>query len=145
MNNEYEIQLSGPFDVTDSSGCTWKVESIHISDEGYGIIDVYVALDLPDDDTRLHEDRAVIGQILSRLRSLGYAGPDFGPGADDMQGCGFIVLEAPEEFGTFAAAKGWRNLADDYLDDEADEAGAMNDGDAARDVYFALMQRLRLG
>lgn len=142
MNNEHELKLCGPFDLTDSLGRTWRVASMHIFDEGYGPIDVYVKLTSGDEDERLHEDQKVIAQISARIRSLGYDGPDLRVGAEDLQDHLLIVLEAPEEFTAFAAARGWRNLADDYADDDADQRVAMAEISAAG-VYAALMARLR--
>jgi hypothetical protein len=145
MDKEYAIQLSGPFEVTDSLGRNWKVDSVRIFDEGWGGIDVYVAFASAEDEDRLHEDAAVIRQILSRLRALGYVGPDFGPAAEELQDCGLIVLEAPEEFEPFAASLGWRNLAEDYLDGEPAGAAALHGDTTAHAIYAALMQKLRTG
>lgn len=121
MNSENIIQLSGPFRVFDSSGRSWEIEAIRIFDEGYGIIDIYVHLTQPMDDEPLFEDALVIKQILSRLRFLGYTGPDFGHGHLGLQDEKLIVLEAGEEFGSFATSKGWKNLAEEYPDDERKE------------------------
>ncbi|MES2535895.1 MAG: hypothetical protein V4632_08490 [Pseudomonadota bacterium] len=145
MNNETEIQLSGPFRATDSSGQTRDIKAIRIFDEGYGIIDVYVDFVVSMEDDPLYEDSVLIGQILSRLRSLGYQGPDFGHGDLALQDDKLIVLEAPEEFNSFAASKGWKNLADEYADD-SDESGAGNSsGDAASGTLFSgLMRKLNV-
>jgi len=155
MDSENVIQLSGPFSVTDSLGRTWNLNGIRIFDEGYGIIDVYVDFASSMDDAPLYEDACLIGQILGRLRTLGYAGPDFGPGDPGMHDDRLIVLEAPEEFGRFAASRGWKNLAAEY--DEHDDYGEHDEyADAADDnavpdilsdplsqiVYAALMHRL---
>lgn len=142
-NDEYAILLCGPFDVTDSAGRKWRIDSVSIFNEGYGSIDVYVMLETAGEEVRLHEDSAVIRQILRKLRSLGYDGPDFGPGDEDLQDDTLIVLAAPEEFESFAAAKGWRNLADDYADDVAQDVRLAQEEDAALAVYSALMARLR--
>jgi hypothetical protein len=144
MDSENVIRLSGPFRINDSAGRTWNVHAIRIYDEGYGIIDVYVDLDDSMEDEPLYEDPQVILQILARLRMLGYDGPDFGPGDPGLQDEKLIVLEAPEEFGYFAASKGWRNLAEEYAEEGAD---AVTSGDAtinahARAAFDALMQRL---
>jgi len=116
MNDEPEIQLSGPFSVPDASGQTQAVKAIRIFDEGYGIIDVYVDLAAPVHGTRPHTDRTLIGHILARLRTLGYVGPDFGPGDPGLQDTNLIVLEAPEQFNEFATRNGWKNLAEEFAD-----------------------------
>lgn len=144
MDNENVIQLSGPFRINDSLGRTWEVRAIRIYDEGYGIIDVYVDLDATMEDDPLYEDPVVIRQILARLRMLGYDGPDFGAGDPGQQDDKLIVLEAPEEFGHFAASRGWKNLAETYEDDDANAAAS---GDATMDpraqaAFDALMKKL---
>lgn len=144
MDSENVIPLSGPFQINDSLGQTWSVLAIRIYDEGYGIIDVYVDLDESMDEHPLYEDPVVIRQILARLRMLGYDGPDFGAGDPGLQDDRLIVLEAPEEFGYFAASKGWKNLAEEYSEEGA-EAAATGDAPAnalARAAFDALMQRL---
>jgi len=145
MDSENIIQLSGPFKVTDSSGRTWDLNGIRIFDEGYGIIDVYVDFASSMEDDPLYEDAHLIKQILSRLRALGYIGPDFGHGDPGLQDDTLIVLEAPEEFGRFAASKGWKNLAEEYADDN-DEASSsveiMADPVSSR-LFSALMRKLR--
>lgn len=147
MDSENVIQLSGPFNVTDSLGRLWKLNGIRIYDEGYGIIDVYVDFVSSMDGEPLYEDALLIAQILARLRALGYTGPDFGPGDAGMQDDKLIVLEAPEEFGRFAASKGWKNLAAQYAEDGDDSAAAHDflADPTAQIVYAALMQRLRTG
>ena len=117
MNNDTDIQLSGPFKATDGSGHNHDIKAIRIFDEGYGIIDVYVDFAAKIEPT-LYKDKTLIGQILTRLRSLGYVGPDFGHGDLGLQDSKLIVLEAPEEFNTFAASKGWKDLAAEFEDDE---------------------------
>lgn len=144
MDNEHVIRLSGPFRINDSLGRTWNASAIRIVDESYGIIDIYVDLDTSVEDELLHEDPVVIRAILSRLRVLGYDGPDFGPAESGMQDDKLIVLEAPEEFGRFAESKGWKNLAAAYAEEED---GAESDDTALEDVHAraafdALMQRL---
>ncbi len=116
MNNDTDIQLSGPFKATDGAGRVHEVSAIRIFDEGYGIIDVYVDFAVTI-DAALYKDKAVIGQIMTRLRSLGYVGPDLGHGDPGLQDKKLIVLEAPEEFNAFASGKGWKNLAEEF-DDE---------------------------
>jgi hypothetical protein len=144
MDSENIIQLSGPFPITDSAGRTWNVRGIRIYDEGYGIIDVYVDLDDSMEEEPLYEDALVIRQILSRLRALGYEGPDFGPGDPGLQDDKLIVLEAPEEFGYFAAVKGWKNLAEEYGEgsiNTMDSVDATPDPQAQA-TFDTLMQRL---
>lgn len=116
MNNDTDIQLSGPFKAIDGSGRSHDIKAIRIFDEGYGIIDVYVDFSAPVDNGAC-KDKTLIGHILKRLRSLGYVGPDFGHGDLGLQDKKLIVLEAPEEFNAFAAGKGWKNLAEEFDDD----------------------------
>ncbi len=145
MHSENVIQLSGPFRVTDSLGRTWDLNGIRIFDEGYGIIDVYVDFAASMDDEPLYQDPLMIAQILARLRVLGYAGPDFGPGDPGMQDERLIVLEAPEEFGRFAACKGWKNLAEEYAEEpEAADADDTLTDPVAHTVFSALMRKLRM-
>jgi hypothetical protein len=144
MSNDYTIRLSGPFDLTDSLGRVHRVTSMYIYDEGYGQIDVHAAVASGDEEEdSLHEDAAVIRQLMSRLRSVGYVGPDFGPASDDLQDAGLIVLEAPEAFGMFAATKGWKNLAEDYREGEAQDASASEVMTTTEAVYCELLTRLR--
>jgi hypothetical protein len=126
MNHDTDIQLSGPFTVTDASGQSHKINAIRIFDEGYGIIDVYVEFAASIGDDHLYEDGVLIRQVLARLRSLGYVGPDFGHGDLGLQDDKLIVLEAPEEFNTFAASKGWKNLAEEFADADEDDSAAEN-------------------
>jgi hypothetical protein len=146
MHDENTIRLSGAFSITDSSGRIWNIDAIRIFDEGYGLIDVYVDFAESMDDEPLYDDPRVIGQILFRLRSVGYAGPDFGVGASDMQDDKLIVLEAPEAFGDFAASLGWKNLAEEYATDD-EQATATDDSDAAQasacQEFDALMRKMR--
>lgn len=138
MNSENEIQLSGPFKIFDSSGRAWDIKAMRIFDESYGIIDVYVDFAVSMEDEPLYEDALVIRQLLARLRFLGYTGQDFGPGDLGLQDDKLIVLEAPEEFGAFAASKGWKNLAEAYLDEQnADDADS-------RMLFSALMRKLQV-
>jgi hypothetical protein len=122
MNSETDIQLSGPFSVTDAAGRTHNIKAIRIFDEGYGIIDVYVDFAAAVGKDRLYEDKVLIAQVLAQLRRSGYAGPDFGHGDLGLQDDKLIVLEAPEEFNDFAASKGWKNLADEFADEQDAEA-----------------------
>jgi hypothetical protein len=145
MHSENVIQLSGPFNVTDSSGRIWDLHGIRIFDEGYGIIDVYVDFVESMEDDPLYEDAYLIGQIIARLRALGYIGPDFGHGDPGLQDEKLIVLEAPEEFSRFAASKGWKNLAEEYADDHGDTFSSVDimADPASHIVFSALMQKLR--
>ncbi|CAH0235156.1 hypothetical protein SRABI118_02573 [Massilia sp. Bi118] len=113
MTTDTDIELSGPFQAKDGTGRTHDVKAIRIFDEGYGIIDVYV-----DFKARLepgtHKDSVLLRQIVDRLRAVGYKGPDFGLSDPGLQESKLIVLEAPEEFSSFAKSKGWKNLAEDF-------------------------------
>lgn len=120
MNNQTDIQLSGPFSARDSSGQMRDIKGIRIFDEGYGMIDVYVDFASGFADDPLHTDEVLIGAILNRLRLLGYRGPDFGLADAALQDDRLIVLQAPEPFNDFAASKGWRNLAEEFADDDED-------------------------
>jgi hypothetical protein len=116
MTTDTDIQLSGPFKASDSSGRSHDVKAIRIFDEGYGIIDVYVDFAKPI-ESGLYKDKALVGQIIDRLRALGYVGPNFAHSDPGLQDSKLIVLEAPEEFSDFAKKKGWKNLAEEF-DDE---------------------------
>ncbi len=117
MTTDTDIQLSGPFKATDSSGTTHEVKAIRIFDEGYGIIDVYVDFSAPIENG-LYNDQVLLGQIMTKLRSLGYVGPDFGHSDLGLQERNLIVLEAPEEFCAFATRHGWKNLAEEFDDED---------------------------
>lgn len=131
MNSETDIQLSGPFSVTDATGRSHNINAIRIFDEGYGIIDVYIDFASAIGKDRLYEDKVLIAQVLGQLRKIGYVGPDFGHGDLGLQDDKLIVLEAPEEFNAFAASKGWKNLADEFAEDDyADEGYENYEGDA---------------
>jgi hypothetical protein len=116
MTTDSDIFLSGPFKASDSTGRSHDVKAIRIFDEGYGIIDVYVDFEAPVDGA-LYKDKVLTRQIVERLRTLGYKGPDFGHSDPGLQDRKLIVLEAPEEFAAFAKSKGWKNLAEEF-DDE---------------------------
>jgi len=142
-NDNEDIQLSGPFKATDASGKTHEVKGIRIFDEGYGIIDVYVDFAAALGQGRLYQDQVLVGQILSRLRALGYVGPDFGHGDLGLQDDKLIVLEAPEEFNAFAASKGWKNLAEEFEDEHhavADDGAA---APASSTQLDALMRKFK--
>lgn len=116
MTTDTDIQLSGPFKASDSSGRSHDVKAIRIFDEGYGIIDVYVDFAKPI-ESGLYKDKVLVGHIVDRLRALGYVGPNFSHSDPGLQDSKLIVLEAPEEFSDFAKHKGWKNLAEEF-DDE---------------------------
>ena len=116
MSTDTDIQLSGPFKAVDSSGRSHDVKAIRIYDEGYGIIDVFVDFAKPV-EAGAYKDKALVKQIIDRLRALGYVGPDFAHSDPGLQDSKLIVLEAPEEFSEFAKKKGWKNLAEEF-DDE---------------------------
>jgi hypothetical protein len=116
MTTDTDIQLSGPFKASDSNGRSLDVKAIRIFDEGYGIIDVYVDFAAPVEPGS-YKDEKLVGNIIDRLRTLGYVGPNFGHSDPGLQDSKLIVLEAPEEFSDFAKKKGWKNLAEEF-DDE---------------------------
>lgn len=116
MTTDTDIQLSGPFKASDSSSRSHDVKAIRIFDEGYGIIDVYVDFAAPIEGG-LYKDKVLVGNIIDRLRALGYVGPNFSHSDPGLQDRKLIVLEAPEEFSAFAKLKGWKNLAEEF-DDE---------------------------
>jgi hypothetical protein len=116
MTTDTDIQLSGPFKASDSSGRSHDVKAVRIFDEGYGIIDVYVDFAAPLEGG-LYKDKVLVGNIIDRLRALGYVGPNFSHSDPGLQDRKLIVLEAPEEFSAFAKLKGWKNLAEEF-DDE---------------------------
>jgi len=140
MKNDSDIQLSGPFKVTDANGGAHDVAGIRIFDEGYGIIDVYVDFAQRIGELHLYEDAAVVRQVLAKLRSLGYQGPDFGHGDLGLQDEKVIVLEAPEAFNGFAAHKGWKNLAEEF-DEDADDP--VMDGALSTTHLDALMRKFK--
>jgi hypothetical protein len=140
MQNDTDIEISGPFTVRDSSGNPRDIAAIKIFDEGYGIIDVYVHMARSMDGDRLYEDQVLVGQVMARLHQLGYAGPDFGHGDLGLQDDKLIVLEAPEAFNAFAASRGWKNLAEEFAEDET-EAG--NAQPASSAVLDALMRKFK--
>jgi hypothetical protein len=115
MNKDTDIQLSGPFKATDGAGRAHDAKAIRIFDEGYGIIDVYVEF-AARLDPGAYKDTVLVRQIIDRLRSVGYKGPDFGHSDPGLQESRLIVLEAPEEFAAFAKSRGWKNLAEDFDD-----------------------------
>lgn len=145
MNNENDIQLSGPFEVTDTAGRTRKIQAIRIFDEGYGIIDVYVDFASSIQGERLYQDTVLVKQVLARLRLLGYVGPDFGHGDLGLQDDKLIVLEAPEEFNVFAASKGWKNLAEEFASDTESDLSADDSGadSASKTQLDALMRKFK--
>ncbi len=114
MNQDTDIHLSGPFEATDGSGRTHQVKAIRIFDEGYGAIDIYV--DFVASISGLHKDAALIGAVQAQLRKLGYQGPSVSAGDSVLQENRLLVLEAPDEFSTFAASKGWKDLSEEYGD-----------------------------
>ncbi len=144
MQNDTDIELCGPFTVRDSSGNARDIASIKIFDEGYGIIDVYVHMAMSTDGDQLHDDAVLIGQIMKRLHQLGYVGPDFGHGDLGLQDDKLIVLEAPEGFNAFAASRGWKNLAEEFAEDEAQaDAGAAGTQPPSGTLLDALMRKFK--
>ena len=113
MNQDTDIQLSGPFKAVDGSGRTVDIKSIRIFDEGYGVIDLYVDLAAPAADG-LHKDQKLIAEISARLRALGYSGPDMTPGDPVIQEKRLMVLDTPDEFLPFAVRKGFKDLTSEF-------------------------------
>ena len=116
MNKDTDIQLSGPFKATDGSGRAHDIKAIRIFDEGYGAIDVYV--DFAGSIAGLHKDKTLIAAIVAQLRTTGYKGPVLTPGDSVLQENKLMVLEAPDEFNAYAAGKGWKDLAEEFNDDD---------------------------
>lgn len=108
-----DIAICGGFKALDTSGKEHSIKGIRIYDEGYGVIDVFVDFLAPM-EAGTYKDSVLIQQILAKLRSAGYSGPDFGATDPTLQERKMIVLEAPEEFCAFAASKGWKNLAEEF-------------------------------
>jgi hypothetical protein len=113
MNQDTDIQLSGPFKALDGSGRTVDIKSLRIFDEGYGVIDLYVDLAAPATDG-LHKDQKLIAEISARLRALGYNGPDLAPGDPVIQEKRLVVLDTPDEFLPFAVRKGFKDLTAEF-------------------------------
>jgi len=65
-------------------------------------------------DPDAYKDTVLVRQLVERLRTLGYKGPDFGHSDPGLQESRLIVLEAPEEFSAFAKSRGWKNLAEEF-------------------------------
>lgn len=116
MNQDTDIQLSGPFKTTDGAGRTVDIKAIRIFDEGYGVVDVYVDLAAPAAEG-LHRDKKLIAGITAHLRTLGYSGPDLAPGDPVLQEKRLLVLDTPDEFLPFAVRKGFKDLTSEF-DDE---------------------------
>ncbi|KQN75420.1 MULTISPECIES: hypothetical protein [Duganella] len=115
MSNNTDIQLSGPFKATDGAGRAHDAKAIRIFDEGYGAIDVYV--DFAGSVSGLHKDKSLIDAVVAQLRTVGYKGPALTAGDPVLQEGKLLVLEAPDEFNTFAAGKGWKDLAEEFGDE----------------------------
>lgn len=113
MSNDTDINLCGPFKVTDSSGRSLDVKAIRIFDEGYGMLDVYVDFGTPIEAGQ-YKDKTLIAGVMAQLRSMGYKGPDFGPSEPGLQERKLLVLEASDEFLPFAKSRGWKDLAEEF-------------------------------
>jgi len=116
MNQDTDIQLSGPFKALDGGGRNVDIKSLRIFDEGYGVVDLYVDLAAPASEG-LHKDRKLISEISARLRPPGYTGPDLAAGDPVIQERRLIVLDTPDEFLPFAVRQGFKDLAAEF-DDE---------------------------
>ena len=143
MDNDTDIIMSGPFTARDSSGQVREFSAIRIFDEGYGVIDVYADLRHPMDGDPLAEDSVLLRNIVAHLRTLGYAGPDFGLGDAGLQDDHVIVLEAPEAFNAFAESRGWKNLAAEFADDESGDNDPHGAAPAASAQLDALMKKFK--
>lgn len=113
MSNDTDIILCSKFAAKDSGGREHQIKQIRIPDEGYGILDVYVDFAAAL-EPGLYRDRTLVGDIMAKLRSLGYKGPDFSHSDPGLQERKLIVLEAPEEFCAFAKHHGWKDLAEEF-------------------------------
>jgi len=116
MNQDTDIQLSGPFKASDGSGRSVEIKSLRIFDEGYGVVDLYADLAAPATDG-LHRDAKFISEISAHLRSLGYKGPDLSAGDPVIQERRLLVLDTPDEFLPFAVKNGFKDLTSEF-DDE---------------------------
>ncbi|WP_028101370.1 hypothetical protein [Pseudoduganella violaceinigra] len=116
MNQDTDIQLSGPFKANDGNGRSVDIKALRIFDEGYGVVDLYVDLAAAASDG-LHRDQKLISEISARLRTLGYKGPDLTAGDPVIQEKRLIVLDTPDEFLSFAVRQGFKDLAAEF-DDE---------------------------
>lgn len=143
MENDTDIELCGPFTVRDASGNARDIEAIRIFDEGYGIIDVYVHMVTSMEEDRLYLDTVLIGQIMAKLHQLGYEGPDFGHGDLGLQDSKLIVLEAPEAFNGFAASRGWKDLAEEFADDDFDPLAGPSTTAVTPTLLDALMNKFK--
>ena len=56
-------------------------------------------------------------QHAARQAYIGYKGPALTAGDPVLQEAKLLVLEAPDEFNTFAAGKGWKDLAEELGDE----------------------------
>jgi hypothetical protein len=113
MSDSTDIQICGTFKANDANGKEHTIKGIRIYDEGYGMIDVFVDFNAAM-EAGSYRDTALIQQILQQLRLAGYTGPDFGVTDPSLQERKMIVLEASEEFCSFAKTKGWKNLAEEF-------------------------------
>ncbi|WP_344762804.1 hypothetical protein [Actimicrobium antarcticum] len=144
MNNDTDIQLCGSFTAKDSSGNLREISMIRIFDEGYGMIDVYVDLRHAMNDDPLSEDAVLIHHITKHLHGLGYVGPDLIAGDIALQDDKLIVLEAPEDFIVFAESRGWKNLAEEFADDdEISDEQAASVAPAASAQLDALLRKFK--
>ena len=78
---------------------------------------MYMWTSRPPSKAACTKDKTLVGQLIARLRTLGYVGPDFSHSDPGLQDRKLIVLEAPEEFAAFAKKKGWKNLAEEFDED----------------------------
>ena len=143
MKNETDIELCGAFTVRDESGNARDIEAIRIFDEGYGIIDVYVHMVVSMESDRLYLDKVLVAQVMAKLHQLGYVGPDFSHGDLGLQDDKLIVLEAPEAFNAFAASRGWKDLAEEFAEDDFDPLAGTEAGTPSPTLLDALMNKFK--
>ena len=143
MSDDTQLTLCGPFTAKDSSGIVRDISAIRIFDEGYGVIDVHVALRDPTEGDPLHDDAVLIRNISAHLRSLGYVGPDLKSGDAGLQDDQLIVLEAPEDFNAFAAKHGWKDLAAEFEAEYEDDISAISPTAVPTEQITALLRKFQ--
>ena len=143
MKNETDIELCGAFTVRDASGNARDIEAIRIFDEGYGIIDVYVHMVVSMEGDRLYLDKVLVAQVMAKLHQIGYVGPDFSHGDLGLQDEKLIVLEAPEAFNAFAASRGWKDLAEEFAEDDFDPMAGTEASTPSPTLLDALMNKFK--
>ncbi len=105
-----DIELHGPFQATDKKGLFWNVTRLSINAEGY-IPDVRIDLDSSYEGEALYDDAVFIGQVMDKLRSIGFSGEPFDRAELGMQGRDYLMLEPSKDFREFALTRGWVDLS----------------------------------